>query len=380
MHFSYFRTEALQLEIQYLTSHYVQSLSVEKKNLMQDIPELPGVYFMKNAEEEVIYIGKSKNIRKRLQSYFIKSNQNNKKIMKMIVQVKKIDYVITGTELEALLLESKLIKEKLPIYNKQLKNYNSYGYIKITQNEIYPRLSSVQYLKDDGDIYYGPYSNYREIELIIDALCVSVGIRRCHENSNALKSCIYHEIGDCLSPCNTENCKTRYDEAVNQIKLFLDGQSKEPIRALEHKRDDYVSNLRFEKAGETQKHIDCLRKFYNYCTSYIYNIEKRNMILFLPSTSEHTIAILLILHGRIWKNYHYDINVLNESTVQAIKEVIRSGMPETYIWTTKKDVDEIIIIGRWLKENQDYPYIIPLGKNLEYADQDFTDILAMLTP
>jgi excinuclease ABC subunit C len=378
MHFSFLKTDLLRLEAEYLISNYIQSLRIEKKNLIYNIPELPGVYLMKNIEKEVIYIGKSKNIRKRLQSYFTKSNQDNKKIMKMIAQVESIDYIVTGTELEALLLESKLIKEKLPLYNKQLKNYNAYGYIKITKNETYPRLSKVQNLKDDGNIYYGPYSNYHEIELVIDALCISSGIRRCHENSMALKSCVYHEIGDCLSPCIDESCKEKYDDAIKQIKLFLEGESKVPIWALERKRDDYASNLRFEKAGDIQKKIDCLKKFYNYCTSYIYDIEQRNMVLFLPSTSKQTMAILVIIHGRIWKIYHHNINELKVNLIQGIDEIIQAGMMKTNPWTSKIDVDEIIIIGRWLKENHDYPYKIKLGKNLASFEQNFSDMLEMI--
>lgn len=378
MYFSYLKTDTSKIEMEFLMNHYVQSVRIEKKELMLNIPELPGVYLMKNAEEEIIYIGKSKNIRKRVQSYFTQSKQHSKKVMKMVVQVKKIDYIVTGTELEALLLESKLIKEKLPLYNKQLRNYKSYGYIKITQSEEYPRLVPEQHLKDDGEVYYGPYSNSQELEFIIDALRESFGLRRCHENSGTLKSCIYHQIGDCLSPCVDLGCKKRYDEAVRHIRLFLEGQSKAPIELLENKRDTCCENLRFEKAKELQSKIDCLKKFYNYCTNYMYDIEKRNIILFLPSVSENSITILLILRGRVWNTYHYEIDELKEKDIPIIAEDIHSGFIKTDHWVSKKDVDEIMIIGRWLRENQDYPYSIILEQGLKYFDRDFSNVLAML--
>ncbi len=378
MHYNHFKADTSKIEMEYLMNHYAQSVRIEKRELTENMPDLPGVYLMKNMGGEIIYIGKSKNLRKRVQSYFVQSTQHSRKVMKMVCQVKKINYIVTGTELEALLLESKLIKEKLPQYNKQLRNYKSYGYIKITQGESYPRLVGVHQLIDDGDLYYGPYSNYREIQSIIDALRTSVGLRQCNENSNALKPCLYHQIGDCISPCVALNCQQQYDEAVHSIRLFLEGKSEEVIQVLEGKRDRHCEHLRFEKAGELQQKVDCLKRFYNYCKNYIYAIEKRNVVLLLPARTGSSVTVLAILRGRVWNTYHYLLEDLKERAIEVIRDKIALGLMPTDQSVGKKDVDEIMIIGRWLRENQDYPFLFVIEESLNDFERDFSNNLMAL--
>ncbi|MGA9231962.1 MAG: GIY-YIG nuclease family protein, partial [Exiguobacterium oxidotolerans] len=185
------------------------------------LPDEPGCYLHKNEFGEVIYVGKAKNLKNRVRSYF--TGAHDLKTERLVADIRDFEYIITGSELEALLLEMTLIKKHDPKYNIMLKDDKSYPYLKIT-NETYPRLITTRKLKKDGGHYFGPYPNAyaaNETKRLLDRL---YPLRKCQPMPKKL--CLYYHIGQCLGPCEIQGLETEQKELVSEIRRFLSGETK----------------------------------------------------------------------------------------------------------------------------------------------------------
>lgn len=233
------------------------------KNIVSDIPLNPGIYMMKNIDNEIIYVGKAKSLRKRVRQYFSKSPKTIR-IEKMVSQIENIEYIVTDNELEALVLECNYIKENMPKYNVMLKDDKSYPYIKITIREKYPRIYITRRKLDDKNLYFGPYTDVGAARSAVETIKEIFPVKRCKTNfekkTKTKVPCLYYYIGRCLGPCINELSLNEYKEMINQIVMFLNGNSNEIKNIITKDIDKCINNLEFEKAAKLKNRLDSINR------------------------------------------------------------------------------------------------------------------------
>ena len=227
------------------------------------LPLTPGVYIMKNADGEVIYVGKSKKLKNRVTSYFV-GTHTSAKTARMVSLVRDFDYIVCDTEIEALTLENVLIKKHSPKYNIKLKDAKSYPYIKVTGGE-YPRLCVTRERKSDKSRYFGPYDSasdaYLALECVMRIFRLPTCKRRFPEDIGKGRPCIYREIGRCLAPCVEKSITAEdYRALVKRAERVLDGDIKDTVLGLEREMNEAAELFEFERAAVLRDSILALRK------------------------------------------------------------------------------------------------------------------------
>lgn len=225
------------------------NLTLQKK--LELLPDNPGCYLYKDNIGEIIYVGKAKNLKNRVKSYF--TGTHNKKTQTLVSKIEDLEYIIVNSEKEALLLENNLIKKYRPYFNIRLKDDKSYPYLMITKEE-HPRLLMTRkYKKSNKNIYFGPYVDIKsamEVKKILDKI---YPLRKC--NPVEKRPCMYYQIGQCIGPCAKKITPDEYKTQINKIKSFLTGNTKEILEDLNNKMQDHVKNLEFEAAGQIHSYI-----------------------------------------------------------------------------------------------------------------------------
>ena len=226
------------------------------KEKIKDIPHLPGVYIMKDSLGETLYIGKAKDLSKRVSSYFQDKRPKTLKLMSLVEKVKELDYVVTSSEEEALIYEASLVKEKKPKYNVELKDDKSFPLLKITLNEKFPRLTITRKKIDDGSRYFGPYTKAKLLRNAISILKNIFPLRICKKIPS--ESCLAYHIGQCLGPCVKRIDEKSYNEIVEQLILFLEGKKTRLIQELTGKMKECADKKNFEQAAIIRNRLSAL--------------------------------------------------------------------------------------------------------------------------
>ena len=225
------------------------NLTLQKK--LELLPDNPGCYLYKDNIGEIIYVGKAKNLKNRVKSYF--TGTHNKKTQTLVSKIEDLEYIIVNSEKEALLLENNLIKKYRPYFNIRLKDDKSYPYLMITKEE-HPRLLMTRkYKKNNKNIYFGPYVDIKsatEVKKILDKI---YPLRKC--NPVEKRPCMYYQIGECIGPCAKEITTDDYKNQISKIKSFLTGNTKEILSDLKNKMKNHIENLEFEAAGQIHSYI-----------------------------------------------------------------------------------------------------------------------------
>lgn len=225
-------------------------VSTHINNKLLLLPDLPGCYLMKNKEKEIIYIGKAKNLKKRVRSYFRGTHEGKTQLL--VEEIVDFETIITSTDKECLLLEITLIKKHLPKYNIKLKQGTSYPYLKIT-NEKDPQLIITSEVKRDGGYYFGPYPNVYAASETQQFIQKVYPLRKC--NGYQKRACLYYHLGQCIGPCDHEIPKEEYDAQIDKIRRFLNGDVKEIKKILKNKMMQAAEELAFERAAEYRNQI-----------------------------------------------------------------------------------------------------------------------------
>ena len=225
------------------------NLTLQKK--LELLPDNPGCYLYKDNIGEIIYVGKAKNLKNRVKSYF--TGTHNKKTQTLVSKIEDLEYIIVNSEKEALLLENNLIKKYRPYFNIRLKDDKSYPYLMITKEE-HPRLLMTRkYKKNNKNIYFGPYVDIKsatEVKKILDKI---YPLRKC--NPVEKRPCMYYQIGECIGPCAKKITADDYKSQISKIKSFLTGNTKEILSDLKNKMQEHIKNLEFEAAGQIHNYI-----------------------------------------------------------------------------------------------------------------------------
>ena len=220
------------------------------ENKLKLLPDLPGCYMMKDINSRIIYVGKAKNLKNRVRSYFKSSHEG--KTAKLVSEIRDFETIITSTDKEAFLLEITLIQKHKPYYNIKLKRGTGYPYIKIT-HEKDPQLKIVSQVKKDGGYYFGPYPNVYAATETLQLLQKVYPLRRC--NGYQKRPCLYYHMGQCLGACFKEVPQSEYEKQIKKIKSFLNGNVSKIKKELEQKMETASENLEFERAAEIRDQI-----------------------------------------------------------------------------------------------------------------------------
>ena len=226
------------------------------KEKVRSLPTSPGVYILKGADRQVLYVGKAGNLRKRVSSYFYPNRRSGERIGQMVGLIADIEYIPASTEAEALIYENSLIKQLAPKYNVALRDDKSYPMLKLTVNEKFPRLFITRRKIDDGAIYYGPYANAKLLREALIILRQIFPLRSCAKLPRSL--CLNYHIKQCLAPCAGKVSDPEYGEVVSEIRMFLEGRKVELLKALTEKMTIASRKEDFERAAELRGRIEAL--------------------------------------------------------------------------------------------------------------------------
>ena len=232
------------------------------KGRLASIPARPGVYLMKGEADEILYVGKAVNLRNRLRSYFQSSATRSPKVLRLVDSTADLDFFVTDSELEALILECNLIKRHRPHYNVRLKDDKRYPYIKITWQEDFPRVNVVRRMLADGARYFGPYTSSAAMRQTLDLLRRIFPYLTCKRKITGTdeRSCLYHHIGRCLAPCIGAVSKDDYRDMMQQVCLFLEGKGEEVLASLRQRMEAAAQNMEFERAASLRDQIDAVER------------------------------------------------------------------------------------------------------------------------
>ena len=229
-------------------------MGVKKK--LKNIPKAPGIYMLKDSEGEVLYIGKAKDLSKRVASYFQEKSPRTALKMSLMEHVKDLDYIVTTSEEEALIYEANLVKEKKPKYNVELKDDKSFPLLKLTLNEKFPRLIITRKKVDDGSRYFGPYTRVKLLRSAVSIMKSIFPLRTCRRVPDRV--CLSYHITQCLGPCVKKIDEKEYSEIVEQVILFLEGKKSRLLKELSQKMDEVAKEERFEDAAIIRNRIAAL--------------------------------------------------------------------------------------------------------------------------
>ena len=321
------------------------------------VPTLPGCYLYYNKEGEIIYVGKAKNLKKRVSSYFRK-NHDSVKVAVLVSKIEKMEYIITDTEVEALILESHLIKKHSPRYNILLKDDKKYPYFLITEED-YPRIIVVRKknINQDKGRYYGPYTNSRAMYSTLDFLKKIFPLKQCKTPKFSNRPCLYYHIGKCLAPCQNNVTPEEYQNLVNQVELFLSGKQSELIKKIKTQMEEYAQKEQYEKAARMRDSYMDLQKTLEH-QKVVYENSKLNedIVATIYEDGIFVFVILLIREGRLIDKKEFTYFIEGEDRLEFFKTVFQEyystlmlEYPNKIVTPDLEDLNEKNLYQDWLE-------------------------------
>ncbi len=264
-------------------------------------PSAPGVYVMRGAGGKILYVGKAKSLPDRVRSYFQSSSRLPPKTAALVSQVQDIEYFVTGSELEALILENNLIKKHRPRYNIVLRDDKHYPFIRLAMADPYPRPEIVRRVARDGARYFGPYVPTNALRETLRVLRYLFPLPNCSItiDGTAERACIEYEIGRCLAPCTGQQPQADYREMIDQVRLFLEGRDRELVRALESRMGDAAEALRFEEAARLRDQIARIDKVLERQRITSTRLEDQDVVALVREGDAADVQVLFVRGGML---------------------------------------------------------------------------------
>lgn len=332
-------------------------MKILRKKAMS-LPLLPGVYIMKNANGEIIYIGKAKALKNRVSQYFGSQNRHPIKVRKMVENVDRFDYIVTGSEFEALVLECSLIKQHSPKYNILLKDDKGYSYIRISEGE-YRKISAVFNKKDDGSEYIGPYLSSYSVRQSVDAANKIFKLPQCNKvfprDFGKSRPCLNYYISQCCGLCTGKIKKSDYDEAVDGAIAFLKGDSRDIIADLRAKMEKAAEELDFEQAAKLRDRINSIERIKEKQKVVYKSVEEQDVFATADIDGSVCLAVLRFSNGRLFDSEHFFFDDPGD------KESMRSDFITSYYSmrdnipkrvTVDGEVADRELLEQWLSEKK----------------------------
>jgi len=331
------------------------------KTALKNLPDKPGVYLMKDEYDHVIYVGKAKILKNRVRQYFHKSANHTNKIKQMVTLIHSFEYIVTDSELEALILECNLIKKYWPKYNTMLKDDKTYPYIKITIYEAFPRIMLVREVKKDKAKYFGPYASSYAAKETIDLVRKMWKIRTCHRvlprDIGKERPCLNYHIKQCDAPCVGYISKEAYGEKIEEILEFLNGAYEPVIEELEKQMIQASDDLDFEKAAESRDYIKAVRVIMERQKIEKAANEDQDIIAYAANENEALVQIYFVRIGKLVGREHFRMDHIEE---QSPSEILTAFVKQFYSGTpfipkeliVQDMLTETEIIERWLSDKR----------------------------
>ena len=330
---------------------------------LKKLPAKPGVYIMHGEKDEIIYVGKAISLKNRVRQYFQSSRNKGAKIERMVTHITRFEYIITDSELEALVLECNLIKEHRPKYNTMLKDDKSYPFIKVTVNEPYPRVLFARRMKKDKARYFGPYTSGGAVKDVIELVRKLYQVRTCNRNlprdTGKDRPCLYYHMKQCKAPCQGYISQEEYRKNINKVIKFLNGDFQDTISELMEKMQKASEEMRYEDAMEYRDLIRSIEKIGERQKITGYGQEDRDIIAVAMDESEDlrdqdaVVQVFFIRDGKLIGRDHFYLRVAKGDTKS---QVLSSFLKQFYAGTPfipseimlQSEIEDAEIIEEWL--------------------------------
>lgn len=328
---------------------------------LKKLPESPGVYIMRDKTDDIIYVGKAKILKNRVRQYFQNSANHSLKVKQMVSNIDHFEYIVTGSEVEALILENNLIKKHNPKYNILLKDDKTYPYIKVTTNEMFPRVFVTRKLLKDKNKYFGPFTNSSAVKENIALIDKIWQVRRCSKifprDIGKGRPCLNYHIGQCKAVCTGKVSEEEYNKMIGEILDFLGGKTENVVKNLTSKMLKYSAEMEFEKAAEVRDTIESIKILNQKQIIENLHIDDRDVIGFARGIRECIMQIFFIRGGKITGREHF---MLEECEGVEDKELMTQFVQQFYSGTPfipkevilQCEIDDFDLISQWLSEQK----------------------------
>lgn len=302
---------------------------------LKKLPDKPGVYIMHGLSDEIIYVGKAIILRNRVRSYFRESTVKSPKIQKMVTQITRFEYIVTDSELEALVLENNLIKEHNPKYNTMLKDDKTYPYIKVTLGEEYPRVMFSREMKKDKSRYFGPYTSMGAVKDVVELINKLFGLRTCRKNLprdfGKDRPCLQYHMKQCMAPCTGNVPKEEYRQQVQKALDFLNGEYTAELKRLKEKMTEASENLEFEEAIRYRDLYTSVKRISERQKITDSDGEDKDIIAMAKDEEDAIVQVFFVRGGKlIGREHFYMTNVSECQNAEILSDFVKqyySGTP-----------------------------------------------------
>jgi DNA polymerase III subunit epsilon len=365
--------EVLTFQNKKIYTEEKKSPALKRVNIkLKDIPTNPGVYFFKSTSGEIIYIGKAKNLRERLSSYFRHNSELTHKIKRLLSSIRFLEYEITDSELSALILESKLIKKHKPRFNTAIKRFRFHPFLKIDIQNDYPKIEKVHEIENDGANYYGPFSSRRTVNQLLREIKDKYKIRKCESKklkaSKNNSNCMYYDIGQCEAPCNTTISKDEYRKEIFKAHNYITETDTNSSRTIYKKLMNKLSErMEFEKAASLRDRLMDLEKVMSFQKVITSAINNKKIIIKCDTPAKR--EVFFIHNGKLMNTYTMDKNGTFDQrnffdditeTTEYLYFSLSKFIKHKY---TAEELDEIKVISNWLALNRDRNSFLEINDN-----------------
>lgn len=337
---------------------------------LKKLPDSPGVYIMHDRHDEIIYVGKAISLKNRVRQYFQESRSKTAKIEKMVSRIARFEYIITDSELEALVLECNLIKEHRPRYNTMLKDDKTYPYIKVTMDEAFPRVLFSRTMKKDKCRYFGPYTSAGAVKDTIDLIHKLWKLRTCTrrlpQDIGKERPCLNYHIKQCQAPCQGYISQEEYGKAVAQTLDFLNGKYEPVLSMLEEKMMQASDEMDFETAIEYRELLNSVKQVAQKQKITSQSMEDRDIIAMARDSEDAVVQVFFVRDGKLIGREHFHVSA---STAGDDSQIIGSFIKQFYAGTpfiprevwVQQEFEEMGLVGQWLtkRRGQNVKFVIP---------------------
>lgn len=337
---------------------------------LKKLPGQPGVYIMHDAKDAIIYVGKAISLKNRVRQYFQSSRDKTAKIKQMVSKIARFEYIVTDSELEALVLECNLIKEHRPRYNTMLKDDKTYPYIKVAASEEYPRILFSRQMKKDKNKYFGPFTSAGAVKDTIELIRKIYRIRACSrklpQDMGKDRPCLYYHIHQCDAPCQGYISQADYQKSVKQAVGFLNGQYEPVMKYLEEKMRTASETMEFEKAIEYRDLLDSVRKVAQKQKITSQSMEDRDIIAMAKDERDAVVQVFFVRDGKLIGREHFHMNLTgSESKAEILNSFVKqfyAGTPFVphEIWV-QEELEDAEVIASFLtaRRGQKVRFVVP---------------------
>lgn len=328
---------------------------------LKKLPDKPGVYIMHDADDDIIYVGKAVNLKNRVRQYFRPSHDEGPKKAKMVTQIRRFEYIITDSELEALVLECNLIKEHRPKYNTMLRDDKTYPYIKVTLGEDFPRVLFSRLIKKDKSRYFGPYTSAGAVKDTIELIQKMYRIRTCNRNLpkdiGKDRPCLNYHIKKCNAPCQGYISKEEYRKSIDMVLSFLNGNYQPVMRDLEDKMMQASEKMEYERALEYRELLTSVKQIAQKQKITSFDGEDKDIIALANDERDAVVQVFFIRSGKLIGREHFYVRVAAEDSES---QVLTTFVKQFYSGTPflpkevmlSVEIEDMEIIEEWLSKKR----------------------------